>query len=194
MPKWSEVPWGTVITGVVAVYGAVLSTFTLVGQHRRDRLAEGEVQRQLRRDQSAREEAQRHQAEQVTAWLVPYDGTEKPGPGQMFAGLIVRNGSSEVVYQLIASVVSLQGTYRETRVGSPDIRFRSFIGQVPPGETKTAIDYGGSGMYRSFGVELAFQDAAGRYWLRQGNGLLQEVDQNPVDLYGIDRPVPWGPF
>jgi hypothetical protein len=26
MPKWSEVPWGTVITGLVAVYGAVLST------------------------------------------------------------------------------------------------------------------------------------------------------------------------
>src|SRR5262249_5581854 len=26
MPKWSEVPWGTVITGLVAVYGAVLGT------------------------------------------------------------------------------------------------------------------------------------------------------------------------
>ena len=26
MPKWSEVPWGTLITGAVAVYGAALST------------------------------------------------------------------------------------------------------------------------------------------------------------------------
>src|SRR4051794_31345513 len=26
MPKWSEVPWGTVVTGLVAIYGAALST------------------------------------------------------------------------------------------------------------------------------------------------------------------------
>jgi hypothetical protein len=26
MPKWSEVPWGTLVAGAVAVYGAVLST------------------------------------------------------------------------------------------------------------------------------------------------------------------------
>jgi hypothetical protein len=26
MPKWTEIPWGTVITGLVPVYGAVLST------------------------------------------------------------------------------------------------------------------------------------------------------------------------
>jgi hypothetical protein len=26
MPKWSQIPWGTVITGLVAVYGAALST------------------------------------------------------------------------------------------------------------------------------------------------------------------------
>jgi hypothetical protein len=30
MPKWSEVPWGTVITGAVALYGAALSTFNFL--------------------------------------------------------------------------------------------------------------------------------------------------------------------
>jgi hypothetical protein len=30
MPKWSQIPWGTVITGAVAVYGAALSTFNFI--------------------------------------------------------------------------------------------------------------------------------------------------------------------
>jgi hypothetical protein len=30
MPKWSEVPWGTIVTGAVAVYGAALSTFNFL--------------------------------------------------------------------------------------------------------------------------------------------------------------------
>jgi hypothetical protein len=37
MPKLSEVPWGTVIAGLVAVYGAALSTVNFPGQRRRDR-------------------------------------------------------------------------------------------------------------------------------------------------------------
>ncbi len=39
-----------------------------------------------------------------------------------------------------------------------------------------------------FGVELAFQDAAGRNWLRRGDGHLSEVQQEPIALYGIGRP------
>jgi hypothetical protein len=60
MPKWSEVPWGTVITGVIAIYGAVLSTVNSVSQRRRDHLA---TQRQLRQDQLAMQEARRRQAD-----------------------------------------------------------------------------------------------------------------------------------
>jgi hypothetical protein len=30
MPKWSEVPWATLITGAVALYGAALSTFNFL--------------------------------------------------------------------------------------------------------------------------------------------------------------------
>jgi hypothetical protein len=37
MAKWSDVQWGTVITGAVALYGAALSTFNYLAQRRRDR-------------------------------------------------------------------------------------------------------------------------------------------------------------
>jgi hypothetical protein len=190
MPKWSDVPWGTVITGVVAVYGAVLSTVTLVGQRRRDRLAEGEAQRRFRQDQLATEEARRHQAEQVTDWLVKDDGPE--APGKLFYGLLLQNGSSQLVHQLIVSVVGTQGSFRRTAVGDPRLfECRLFVGSLPPGQTKMRIEQPGQGMMRRYGIELAFQDAGGCYWLRQGNGILKQIDQHPVDLYGIPRPVPW---
>jgi hypothetical protein len=32
MPRWSEFPWGTAIAGVVAIYGAVLSTVVFLDQ------------------------------------------------------------------------------------------------------------------------------------------------------------------
>jgi hypothetical protein len=106
--------------------------------------------------------------------------------------LVLQNGSNQLVYQLIASLISTQGAFRETAVGDPRLfEFRSFVGLLPPGEKKTRIEFSGHGMGLRFGVELAFQDAGGRYWLRRGDGALQEVDQPPIGLYGIDPPAPW---
>ena len=64
MPKGSELPWGTILTGLVAIYGAVLSTVNLVAQRARDRVTATQ--------------AQKKQAEQVTAWLDRYDGPKEP--------------------------------------------------------------------------------------------------------------------
>lgn len=53
------------------------------------------------------------------------------------------------------------------------------------------MNFGGRGMYLRFGVELAFRDAAGRYWLRRGDGRLEQTEKSPLALYDIDPPVPW---
>jgi hypothetical protein len=201
MPKWSEVPWVTVITGVIAIYGAVLSTVNSVSQRRRDHLA---TQRQLRQDQLVMEEARRRQADQVTGWLVEDDGPKEFN--RLFYGLMLQNGSSQPVRQLIASVVGTQGSFRRTAVGADYVeepseiaitggihrhQYRLFVGLLPPGETKTRIEQPGQGTHRRYGVELAFQDAAGCNWRRQGDGILKQVDEHPLDLYGINPPVPW---
>ena len=123
-------------------------------------------------------------ANDVAAWLV------RDGGSEMSFGLVVQNGSKQVAYDMIASLVSLQGAFRETAVG--DARgFQRFLGIVPPGELRTRIEYGGDGMFLRFGIELAFQDPQGRFWLRKGNGFLNEVFQSPLELYGIDPPVSW---
>lgn len=121
---------------------------------------------------------------------MPYEGPDEPG--RLFLGLRLQNGSNQLVYQLIASLISTQGAFRETAVGDPRLfEFRSFVGIIPPGETKTRIEFSGHGMMKRFGIELAFQDVGGHYWLRRGDGALQEVDQPPLALYGINPPVPW---
>jgi hypothetical protein len=178
MPKWSEVPWGTVIAGTIAFYGAALSTFNFLLQRRRDRIAASDVQRA--------------QAEQVSGWLVPYEGPAEPG--RLFLGLVLKNGSGQLVYQLIASLISTQGAFRKTAVGdntTDEFEFRVFVGLLPPGETKRRIEFSGHGMMLRFGIELAFQDAAGHYWLRRGDGALRQVDKAPLALYEIDPPVAW---
>jgi hypothetical protein len=42
-----------------------------------------------------------------------------------------------------------------------------------------------------FSVELAFQDAGGRNWLRRGKGVLEQVEADPLALYAIPEPVSW---
>jgi len=65
------------------------------------------------------------------------------------------------------------------------------IGNVAPGEVTTRINTGGGGTHLRFWIELAFQDAAGRYWVRHGNGTLERVKRHPVELYNLLRPLSW---
>ena len=134
----------------------------------------------------------RRQAEEVTAWL----GEEEFLGEQMYRKFSVQNASRQLIYDAIVSLVSVQGAFRSTAVGderngpgSPG--FQSLVGNVPPGVREARLDYPGGGMFLRFAVEIAFQDAGGRYWLRRGNGILEEVDQHPLALYGIPAPVTW---
>jgi hypothetical protein len=140
-----------------------------------------------------RKHDERHQAEQITAWFVPYEG-EQDNPGKMYSGLRIKNASDDLVYDLIAQVVGVQGSFRKTAIGDTEDRNNEFgakIGNVPPGNYFTRINNSGGGMHRRFWIELAFQDAAGRFWVRQGDGILKRVKKHPVELYNIGRPVSW---
>ena len=146
-----------------------------------------------RQGREIREREDRQQAEQLTAWFVPYEG-EQDNPTKLYIGLRIKNASNQLVYDVVAQTVGVQGSFRKTAVGDTDEKNRYYgalIGNVPPGEITTRIDNSGGGMHRRFWVELAFQDAAGRYWIRHGNGVLKRVDKHPIDLYNIGRPVGW---
>jgi hypothetical protein len=176
MLNWSEISWATIITAIIAVYGAVLSTINLLAQRSRDR--------------SALNEGRRRQAEGVTGWLTAYDGPEEPG--RLIYGLLLQNESTQPVYELIASIVTVYGAgpkSGEDRIG--DVFYRSMFLNLPPGKTRSQIDNPGQGMYIRHGVEIAFRDSIGYRWVRQGDGLLREVGKDPRALYGLPEPLPW---
>jgi hypothetical protein len=139
----------------------------------------------------ARKQERLQQAEKVTGWLAPYTG---PIGDRQYEGLHIGNASHQLVYDLVAQAVSVQGAFRVTAVGDSEERnleFGTLVGNVPPGQFITRLHTGGGGMHVRLAVELAFQDAAGKYWLRHGSGILEEVDKHPLDLYRIPRPVSW---
>lgn len=154
----------------IGTIAAVVVALVLAGKQSRDT---------LRRERQI-------QAEKITAWL--------DFSTQVSVRLRVRNASDQLIYDLVAQAVSVQGAFRTTAVLDTEERNREFgalIGNVPPGETVSEINTGGGGMHLRFAVEIAFRDAAGRFWLREGDGTIKEVKQHPLDLYNLSRPVGW---
>lgn len=203
--------WQTLFAGILAVVAAVgtiwvthaaaekQSTATKDAAHSqvaavREQLkhAQDELTYTKERDTKAQLEAEtarrRQQAEQVTAWL------RRPIAPDMAIDVFVQNGSQQVAYDVIASLVSLQGAFRHTAIGDERddrLQYCRLVGNVPPGRVSSRFESMGGGMNLRFGVELAYRDASGRYWLRRGDGTLEEVDKHPLDLYEIARPVTW---
>jgi hypothetical protein len=131
------------------------------------------------------------QAEQIAAWLDVDRTAEETG----ITNCVVMNGSNQVIYNVIISVVGVHGAFRKTAVGvdrnSPRGGYQTYVGGAfPPGKQTFQIRYPGSRLQVRYGVELTFRDCGGRYWIRSGTGVLREVKKDPLILYGSGPPGP----
>jgi hypothetical protein len=139
-----------------------------------------------------RREQRTHQAELVTAWLTER-GPFVEGERQR-QGLVILNGSQQLAYMVIATLVDVRGTagrdFRE-RMGIDPGAFRAFKGELPPGRTDLEVEYPGGGMHIRWAVELVFRDAAGVTWLRETDGRLKTIAGDPLVHYGLNEPVDW---
>lgn len=155
----------------------------------------------LERLRAARDN-RRRQAELITAWADEnWPQQDSDNPPDAAAGswlrLVMQNGSAQLAYFAIASVVGIQGAGPPERAPKDSdwqdhfYPYRALVGRVPPGQTTTWIRHGGHGMHIRVGIELAFQDAAGRYWLRRGTGQLRKIKMDPIRFYEITPPVVW---
>jgi hypothetical protein len=132
----------------------------------------------------------RQQAEHVTGWRGSGGGAES----RPFFNVTVRNGSTQCVYRVIARLVQVYGggTKSQPLGETKGDKHLTRIGLLPPGQDhSTTIGFAGNAAGLRFGVEFAFQDAAGRYWVRRANGALDEVKQDPLRLYGGFEPTDW---
>jgi hypothetical protein len=146
----------------------------------------------LRDSRRQRTEHERHQAELVTAWLeTTGDATTT---GLVPPVIAVVNGSQQLAYKVIASLVPVRGAigpdFRQT-AGRPLEGFRVYKGELPPGRTNLEVEYPGGGMFIRFAIELAFRDAGGRSWVRTAEGELKRIPTDPVEHYGLSEPLDW---
>lgn len=136
------------------------------------------------------EDRNRAQASHVSAWIKETWAHDH----QMWHA--VQNTSHEPVYQVIITLVSIQGA-GIPREGA-DIKgswlpyhFRSYLSVLPPGKFYVSMPTGAQSMLVRFGVEVAFTDARGHFWVRKGDGYLEQLQSNPVEYYGLDSIVDW---
>src|SRR5581483_207459 len=165
-----QIAWGDAATWASAS-GTLAAVIVALGIALRDTL------RRRWRDQ-------RWQAERITAWL----GGRAPSSDQsiMYLHLHVGNASDQSIYQVVATLVAIQGAWRnDGKEGGPE--HRAFLWQVPPAGQVTTISFAGHGMSMRFGIELAFQDGFGRSWRRLANGKLETIDTHTVYFYGLWR-------
>jgi hypothetical protein len=130
-------------------------------------------------------EDRRHQAELITAWVAVQ--FERP-----YVWVTLENASNLVAYHLVISTVSVVESSKVTRPSDPRT-WRRFISQLPPGQSKPlSVDWSvATGVARP-GVEIAFQDAAGRSWIRDWSGQLEEVKETDhLGRLGLEEPLDW---
>ena len=168
LDRWGDYPTWLAAIGTLA---AVIVALYLAGADSRRR----------RRDERS------HQAHLVTAWF-----TGPPGHGPHVVSVL--NGSQQLVYRVIASLVPVRGTatpdFRE-KLGLQPTQFRALMGELPPGQTDIEIGHPGGGGHTRWFVEMVFRDAAGATWIREADGRLRNIQGEPADYYGLHEPLDW---
>ena len=182
---------GLDVTGWTAILA--LATVLLAGgtvwlavtdRRRDDRKRQQDRERDDRLRAEALKEAEgrerRQQAERISGW---------PGQGSLpTTPLILLNRSDEPVYEVVATLVLIQGGAARRGEDYIPSGYRRVISILPPGRWRVNVDGGWAGMSRRPGVEVAFTDRAGITWIRRATGMLEEVKMPAIDHYGLDRP------
>lgn len=164
--QWGDAPsWFAAIGTIAAVVLAL-------------RLA---VRERRRRSQEER----RNQADLITAWVARDD------PTYPWIGVMVANASHQVAYRLVVSAVSVVDGFRVDRPAD-SLSWRRFVSQLPPGDTRFDVEWDRAVHVARPGVEIAFQDAAGRHWIRDVNGNMEEVEKiDHLERLGLHESLPW---
>jgi hypothetical protein len=102
--------------------------------------------------------------------------------------LILLNRSDEPVYEVVVTMVFVQGAGWNLGEDYTGSGLRRVLAVLPPGRWRVEVESGWAGMSRRPGVEVAFSDRSGVCWIRRSNGMLEEIDQLPIDHYGLPRP------
>lgn len=189
-----NIHFGDLPTGIAAV-GTAGTLAAALWQIRSERQAR-------RRDEAeAEKRAERAQAELISAWYGGNDPTAAV-TGKVYDRIVVLNRSDQPVYEVLISLVFIQGAapqtgedlvrLRERSHGSDPERHQVALAVLPPGQWRVRITGGWGGMHRMPGAEVAFNDRAGSAWVRRATGALDRLPAAPFDHFNMSRPVSFG--
>lgn len=170
--NWGDV--ATWITGIATIALFVIG-FIQIRNERRFRISREKELENLKK---------REQSEHISAWLVGKTQNDNK------RWVAILNQSKQPIYQVVVNVVTL--SQRGDEIPESE-RQLACISVAPPGQGYTsvaAVDFAHPGHGRA-GVEIAFQDGAGRSWLRKPNGELLELEKSTVEHYNITLPTFW---
>lgn len=162
------------VIGGAQVLGALATAAALIVGYVQLKVNTGEIDRQ-RQEQT--EAAIREQAVRVSAWH------------EELGKVTVRNASDLPIYEVVVSVID----QRDPTAAAPTQDFMSYSSVVATGDQTLLVNPTYMGMSFEPGAEISFRDASGRNWHRDGSGTLTEINQSPIDYYGLSRPVSQGP-
>lgn len=137
----------------------------------------------------------KEQAQKITAWLDNEEPNKETGAGDPQYLVRLSNASQQSAYDIVVRVVRVPNRPNFEalpKLAEADIVDTKYILTLPPGQRTVDVMTPSSGMHRRFGVEFAFQDAAGTFWYRNSVGVLSKIPKHPVDYFGLSWPVGWG--
>lgn len=172
--------WGDVATWVtgIATIALFVVAFWQINIERAER---------KRQNKEAVDRQKRDQAEHITSWIV---GESKEVQDNPRAWIAILNQSAMPVYDVVISMVMVQGSGSREGIGTPQ-GYRVSLSVVSPGKSFTSVAATYHGMHRHPGIEIAFKDVAGISWVRKANGDLLNIEQSTITYYGLDLPVGW---
>jgi hypothetical protein len=186
--KVHDVQYGDLPTWVAAIgtAGALAVAFLQIRTERRARKA---------REAEERRHTRRRQAVRISSWIASSDDMAQVGWQDSSSlpryGAVLLNNSEEPVYEVAASLVSIQGAGPSASKGDGRLEYRAYLSVVPPGRHLADLGTCDSWPSGRAGVDLLFTDATGVHWLRRANGALDEVDAPSAEYYSMPRPVGW---
>lgn len=172
--------FGDVPTWIAAIgtVGALFAALWQIGNERK---------RRIQQQEGDREKERLDQARLIAAWIGPEDDAR--------SAVELSNGSPEPVYNVVATIVFIQGTGPSTGeewagIDTVNQKARSTTAAIlAPGHWRVWIAaVVGAPLSGRKAAEVAFTDRNGAHWVRRANGTLEELPEPPFQHFALTGP------
>lgn len=188
--------WVTAAATSVAAVAAVIAgvfAFRAFGQQARQlAIIQGREQDRQEDRRSESEEKRKAQARLIAGWVTAIKPMKDEWSGSDMTPLFLVNSSREPVYNVVATLVLVQGAGGPRRGEDWADRHKekhdtpmTTAAVLLPGHWRVLVrgtHWTGAMAFRA-AAEVAFTDRAGAHWVRRGTGELEELPESPITYF-----------